>query len=121
MANNNDTRPRLHLHGLVPGLILLGIGVFFLLRNLGIHLPLMHNWWAWAILVVALLPLSRAIHARRSRGRWDATALRDLLNAGILVLIAMVFLLHLSWAIWWPLFMIYTGLYLLAQRLGRGP
>ncbi len=121
MTDNDMPRGRWRGPGLIPALVLIAIGLFFLLRNLGVHLhfPWPRDWWAWAILVVALVPLSRAWSGYRRDRRFSGDVARDLLNALVLVIIAVMFLLHLAWAIWWPLFMIYGGLYLLARRADR--
>ncbi len=119
MIDNDAPRPRWRGHGLVPALVLIAIGVFFLLRNLGVRIPWPEDWWAWAILVAAVVPLARALHGFRTRGGLDAWVARDLLNAALLVVIAVLFLMHLAWTVWWPLFVIYGGLYLLARQLGR--
>lgn len=119
MSDNHLSRSRASFHGLIPALVVIAIGVFFLARNLGIRIPLVHNWWAWLILIVAVVPLSQAIRGYRTRGGWDAWVFRDLLNAALLVVIALMFLLRLEFTVWWPIFVIFGGFYMFTARRNR--
>ncbi len=119
MPDNNLPRTRTRIHGMVPALIVIAIGVFFLAHNLGIRIPLVRDWWAWLIMIVAVVPLSQAVRGYRTRGGWDAWVLRDLLNAALLVVVALMFLLHLEFAVWWPVFVIFGGFYMFTGRRNR--
>lgn len=101
----------------VPGLIVIAVGVFFLLGNLDISLPFFDyaNWWAWFILFAAAWPLYDAMERYRSAGSVDAYVLHRLLNAAAIVLVAMMFILQLNWGQWWPLFVIYGGACMLVR------
>ncbi len=106
----------------VPALLVIGLGVVFLLNNLGVDIPLLQqdNWWAWLILIGALSPLSCAVERYRRVGRVDGKVLHSLLSALAVVMVAMMFILQLSWAQWWPLFVIYGGLTMMVQgRRGK--
>ncbi len=96
----------------VPALLVIAVGVFFLLGNLGFELPFFnfHNWWAWFILIAAIAPVSHALRHYRSVGAVDGVVLHSLLSATAIVMVALMFILELSWARWWPIFVIYGGL-----------
>lgn len=104
--------------GLVTGLVVIAIGVYFLLRNLGVELPFlyMHNWWALFILIAAIGPLTQAIQAWRASGRIDAVVARHGLTTVIIVTIALMLLLDVRWDRWWPVFVIYGGLWMLIRE-----
>jgi len=102
--------------GLAGGLVVILVGVVFLLRNLGIPLPFagLHNWWALFILAGAVPFLAQALDSYRKVGRVDQAVLHSLLVAGAMLLVAAMFLLDLDWGVWWPLFVIYGGLWTMA-------
>jgi len=106
----------------VPALLVIAIGAFFLLDNLGIHIGFLdlRHWWAWLIMAAALAPLSTAAQRYREVGAVDGVVLNSLLNAAVIVMVALMFLLQPPWRQWWPLFMICGGLYMLA-RSWKGP
>ena len=99
----------------VPALLVIGVGVFFLLGNFGFDFPsqAFHNWWAWFILIGAVSPLSEALRRYRHAGTVDGAVWHSLLCAASIVMIALMFILDLSWARWWPMFVIYGGLCML--------
>jgi hypothetical protein len=104
------------------GLVIIAVGVVFLLRNFGISLPFMqlHNWWALFILLGAVPSLGYAIQRYRSAGKVDGLVLHSLLSATAVIMVALFFLLDLSWELWWPLFVIYGGLWMLVKGGRRG-
>lgn len=121
--NDSPNKPPLRSsQGLVTGLVVIAIGVYFLLRNLGVYLPFMtlHNWWALVILIAAAGPLMQSIQAYRHRRRLDAVVARHALSALILVTIAMMFLLDVRWERWWPVLVIYGGLWILVRDRAAG-
>jgi hypothetical protein len=101
--------------GLACGLAVILVGVVFLLRNLGIPLPFlgMHNWWALFIVVGAVPMLAQAADSYRKSGRVDQAVLHSLLSGLVVLLVAAFFLLDLEWDLWWPLFVIYGGLWVM--------
>lgn len=117
-SDQNEPTPR-HEYRIVPALAVITVGVIFLIRNLGIDIPFLENsnWWAWLILIAALVPLTRAYEAYRASGRVDAEVIYSLLNGAAVVLVAVMFLRGLEWRVWWPLFVILGGLFVLV----RGP
>lgn len=104
---------------LFPAVAVIAVGVIFLMNNLGLNIPFLDrsNWWAWLILIAALGPLTHAYSAYRARGTVDAEILGSLVSGGVLVLVAVMFLVGLDWSVWWPLFVIAGGLFMLV----RGP
>lgn len=105
------------------GLVVIVVGVVFLLQNFGISLPFMqlHNWWALFILVGAVPSLAYAFQRYKSTGRADARVLHSLLSALAVIMVAVFFLLELSWELWWPLFVVYGGLWMLVKSGGDRP
>lgn len=99
------------------GLVVVLVGVLFLLRNLGVALPFLqlHNWWALFILLGAVPSLAYAAQRYRSSGRVDQGVLHALLTAAAVAMVAVLFLLDLEWERWWPLFVIYGGLWMLVR------
>lgn len=110
---------RHHRYSVVPALLVIAVGVFFLLGNFGIDFPFFTwtNWWAWFILLGAAWPLSDAWARYRRLGKADGLVLHELLTAAAIVMVALMFILELSWQRWWPVFVIYGGLCMLV----RGP
>lgn len=100
-----------------PALVVIGFGAYFLLGNLGYDLDFFHrnNWWAWLILLAAASPLIEAGQRFREAGRIDGVVLHFLLTAAAIVMLALMFILSLSWQLWWPVFVIYGGLCMLVR------
>ena len=121
MNNHQSRRASRSGNGVVPALLVIAIGAFFLLDNLGIHIGFLYlrNWWAWLIMAAALAPLSTAVQRYRKLGTVDGMVLNSLLHAAAIVMVALMFLLHLSWRQWWPVFVIYGGLCMLVRN-GKG-
>ena len=92
----------------VPGLVLIGIGIVFLLNNLtGFEL---HNWWALFILIPAFGALGNFWRAWRAEGRLGHDERGSLIGAMILFFVAATFLFGWSWAAVWPFFLIIAGI-----------
>ncbi len=99
--------------GMATGLVVVVVGILFLLDNLGVRLPFrgLHNWWALFILIPVVALLTEAGVRYRRVSRIDRAVLHLLLSAVAPMLVASFFLLDLDWATWWPLFVIYGGLW----------
>lgn len=104
---NNEAKRMQCSSNITGGLILIGIGSFFLLSQLtGFHL---HNWWALFILIPAFHNLNEARQGYRANGRLQGQTSRSLMGGIILSLIAAFFLLNLSWSLFWPIVLILVG------------
>lgn len=101
--------------GLAAGVAVIIVGLLFLMNNFGVRLGFegYHNWWALFILVGAAGPLGYAVQRYRSKGKLDNTVLSSLLSAVSIIIVALIFLLDLSWDLWWPLFIIIGGCWML--------
>jgi|SRR6185503_2600684 len=97
------------------GVIVVAIGLAFLMDNFGMRLPFYrpHNWWALFILVAAVPMLLQAADQYRRSDKLDRAVLCLLLSAAGPILVATMFLLELEWSLWWPLFIIYGGLWVM--------
>ena len=108
---NSASRRESRVGEVVAGLIAILIGFVFLADNFGIEFPIfgLHNWWAVFILVGAVAPASRAVRRYRSIGAVDARAAHWMLSAATAVTVGLMFLLELSFAQWWPIFVVIGG------------
>lgn len=99
--------------GWAGGIAAILVGAVFLLRNLGIPLPFlgMHNWWALFIVIGAVPLLVQAVDSYRKAGKVTPAVLHALLSATAVLLVAAFFLLELDWGTWWPVWVIYGGLW----------
>ena len=109
--------------GMATGLVVVAVGVLFLLDNLGLRMPFrgLHNWWALFILIPVVALLAEAGVRYRRVGRIDRMVLHLLLSAVAPLLVAVFFLTDLDWATWWPLFVIYGGLWAMLGSRRRAP
>ena len=71
------------------------------------------------ILIGAVGPLSYAVDRYRSQKKFDGVVLHSLISAAAIITVALFFLLELSWNLWWPLFVVYGGLWMLANHWKR--
>ncbi len=121
--SDQDQIPSHYERRLFPALFVIALGVLFLLRNLGVGFDFFqfHNWWAWLILVAAIAPLTRAVELYRASGKFDGNVVRHLLTAAMIATLAAVFLLDLYWQVWWPVFIIPAGVFMLLRPRDAGP
>jgi hypothetical protein len=116
MQPHDDWRGRGSIPGIVPALVVIGIGVLFLLNNLNI--VFMHDIWRFWPAILIAAGLAKMVDSPFSGGR---------LTGGILVGIGGLFLadtlgfLNLSWGDFWPLVLIGAGLLMLWSRLAPPP
>ncbi len=104
---------------ILGGLILLGLGVIFLLRNLGVDLPFIRNWWALFILIPAMGSFDRAWRSyQRNGGRLTGEVTGPLMGALALSIVVVTFLFELRWAIMLPVFLILAGIGALLTAFG---
>lgn len=96
----------------IPGLVLIGLGVVFLIQNyLGREI---HNWWALFILIPVFFTLERG-YASLQAGK-SAEAIGQLMGGLVLVALIVIFLFDLPFGQLWPIFLIIGGLSLLFSR-----
>ncbi len=105
----------------VAGLVVILVGLIFLADNFGIDFPFLgwHNWWAVFIMIGAGSPAGHAIDRYRQVGAIDAQVVHSMISALAVVAVALMFLLDLSLARWWPSFIIIGGMCMLFRR-GKG-
>ncbi|WP_323814769.1 LiaF transmembrane domain-containing protein [Cellvibrio sp. NN19] len=103
--------------GWAVGLAVVVIGGLLLARNLGYELFFLdfHNWWAFLIMCAAIGPLQQAFSYYRKEGL-SANVANSLVSAGAIIFVALMFLLDLSFWVWWPVFVIIGGLYMMTSR-----
>ena len=101
--------------GWIPGLVLIGLGLFFLLNNV-FDIELIDNWWALFILIPAVASLNNAWHRYREAGRWTESASSSLTGGLLIGAVAMIFLFDLNWGAFWPVILIVLGLGILLRR-----
>ncbi len=99
----------------IPGLVLIGIGVIFLLNNLtGFQID---NWWALFILIPAVSSLGNALRVYRNTGKLGDDGRGSLIGGLIMLLVASTFLFSWNWAYIWPAFLVIGGIGLLMGAL----
>jgi phosphatidylserine synthase len=110
--------------GTWPGMSIVGlgvvlVGVVFLGRNFGMDLPLPDRWWAIFILLPAAAALVQAARFHRLDQR-VSSRVAGAATAGVLMLaVALILFLDLSWAVFWPLLVIIVGLGIVARGAAR--
>jgi hypothetical protein len=104
----------------IAAAILIGVGVMFLLQNMGYAIP--GNWWALFLLIPAAFALGSAWKGyRQNGGRFGPGMAGSLITALVLVALTLVFLLDLdvNWNVIWPAALIVIGLGVLARAYWR--
>lgn len=103
--------------GWALGLVIVFIGALLLARNLGINLAIFEydNWWAIFILLASLAPLVRALKLVMRSG-WSMDVANALVSAAAIIVLGLLLLLDLSVLVWWPVFLIIGGLYMMTNR-----
>ena len=91
----------------IPGMILIGLGLIFLVSNVtGFYLQ---NWWALFILIPGIVSFVNAWNAYREDGRWSKRARGGLIGGSFISLVAIILLFNLDWGQIWPAFLILIG------------
>lgn len=94
---------------IIGGIVLIGLGGYFLLRALGI-ISGDFAWWAFFILIPGLALMFSGWLSYSRTGTFDRGAAFGGLMA---TLVGAIFLLDISWSLAWPLFLILPGIALL--------
>ena len=114
---NDDYRPQMWRSspGLIPAMVIIGIGVLFLLNNL--HILYMDQWYRyWPVILIAA-GLAKLV---------DSAAQGSRVMGGVMIGIGALFLadnlnvIQLTWADFWPVILIGIGVLMLVNRLS-GP
>jgi hypothetical protein len=112
MQTHEDWRGKSFNPGILPALIVIGVGVLFLLNNLNIFF--MHDIWRfWPVLLIAA-GLAKMVDSPYNNGKLVGGVL---IGVGGLFLADTLGFLNLSWADFWPLVLIGAGLLMLWSRL----
>lgn len=99
----------------IPGLILIGLGLVFLINNF-FDVDFLNNWWALFILIPAVANLNKAWQRYREAGRWTESAIGALTGGVLIGFVALIFLFELNWSIFWPVLLIILGASILLRR-----
>lgn len=92
----------------LPGVILIGLGVVFLVNNVTDFR--IDNWWALFIMIPAIGSFSKAWDGMRAAGEMTRDVWGAIAGGMILTLVASAFLFNLDWGLIWPAFLIIGGL-----------
>lgn len=98
------------------GVVVVIIGGLLLANNLGYDLGLerLHNWWALLLFIPSAGKLHEAWSNLQAGFHLGHASVREpLITAVAFILVAVIFLMGLSWMTWWPVFLILGGLSLL--------
>jgi len=96
------------LYPMLGGVVLIGIGIIFLLRNFNL-LQLDFKWWALFILIPAVGAFAAAWNTYRQSGNFNRKVRSGIVGGLTLVIVAAIFLLSLDWGKVWPVFIILAG------------
>jgi hypothetical protein len=102
----------------IMGLALVGLGVVFLLQNMG--MIDLRNWWALFIMLPALGSFSEAWGRYHTEGRLTAAARGSLLAGLFFTLLAAIFLFGWNSGLIWPVLIILVGAGILLNALLPG-
>ncbi len=103
-----------HSGAIIGGIFLVGLGVIFLLQNLGFFF--VGNWWALFILLGTAAAWGSAWRVYQRNGERITRAVVSPFIGGLFPLaVALIFLLDLNWGTMWPVFLIIAGASVLAQ------
>ena len=91
----------------VAGLVLVGLGVLFLLKNFGVPIP--DNWWTVFLIVPGLGALWTAWRMYQQEGRLSRGATGSAVSGALLLLLGVSFFFGFDWGNLWPLILIAIG------------
>ena len=99
------------------GVIILAVGVVFLLRNFGFHLP--GHWWAVIIMIPAVASLVTAIRFYRQDGKATARVTGAATGGAVMLAIGLALYFGVNWSLFWPVILIVVGLGIIARGAWR--
>ena len=90
----------------IGGAVLIGVGILFLLQNLGYSIP--GNWWALFLLIPAVAAFRNAIRLKQEK---EGIYFGQIIVGGVLVALMLLFLFDIDepWHVAWPLLVIVAG------------
>lgn len=91
------------------GLVMIGIGLYFLLRSLNL-IEGSFNWWSFFIILPGVGVIGRALLIRSQTGSLPRPAKGEVVGGIMMVLVGFIFLLELDWGDVWPVFLIVAGI-----------
>jgi hypothetical protein len=101
--------------GIIPAIVIIGIGTLLLLGNL--HIVYVENWWRyWPVLIIAA-GIGKILDTDNQGGRTFGAIIAAV---GCLFLLNNLNLLDLTWDAFWPAVLIGIGVLMLVNRLS-GP
>ena len=106
--NQTPTQVSRNLSNTTWGIVLIGLGIFFLVSRTGGFF--IHNWWALFILIPAFHNMNEAWQSYRANGRLTKHARHSLMGGLLIGMVAVFFLFSLSWNLFWPLVLIMLGI-----------
>jgi hypothetical protein len=111
MRDENPVRTTRSSVGLIPGLIVVAIGMLFLLHNMNI-VRIRHWWFYWPVILIAI-GITKLIDAQHSNERTGGTVM--VLVGGIFLAINLGLF---SWQVgqFWPVILIGIGITMLFNR-----
>jgi predicted membrane protein len=112
MQLHEDWRGKSSVPGILPALVVIGIGVLFLLNNLNIFF--VHDIWRFWPGILIAIGLVKMVDSATPSGRVMGGILA---GAGGLFLADNLGFLNLSWESFWPLVLIGAGVLMLWHRL----
>jgi hypothetical protein len=119
--NEEQTRPtegRRRGGEWIIGLILVGLGLFFLLGNI-FPFEFLNNWWALFIFIPAIANFRNAWQSYHDNGRLTSKGRGSLIGGLLISTVAVILLFSLDWGVVWPVFIIIVGLGALLSALGN--
>ena len=93
---------------LTGAFILIGLGLYFFFRQLG--LVSFENWWALFILIPVFGAVGSAVQIWNKAGRLTYAGWTTLYGGAFPLAVALIFLFDLDWGLYWPIFVILGGL-----------
>jgi LiaF transmembrane domain len=102
----------------IGGVILVGLGLLFLLRNYGVPMP--DHWWAFFILLPAFAAFAAAWRLYGRDGAVTPAVIGPAIGGLVLTVLAISFLAGFEWGKLWPVILIVLGIGVLIGGFRRG-